>query len=123
MSSSSSTLTPLAPNGSFKVAIVGGGLGGLLLAHLLKDVPGVDLRVFERDENPSSRNQGLVIGLNQNGYDAVCQAPVMRARMEKLLRADSARDLVMMDSKGGLLFQVCSGFRRPRKLFAETSPP
>jgi 2-polyprenyl-6-methoxyphenol hydroxylase-like FAD-dependent oxidoreductase len=57
-----------------RVLIAGGGLGGLLLAHRLlqeKNEQGIEVIVLERDENASSRDQGIVIGLSQDGVDAV----------------------------------------------------
>lgn len=45
------------------VAIAGGGIGGLALAHALASA-GVDVTVLERDEQPSTTGSGLVLAPN-----------------------------------------------------------
>ena len=52
------------------VAIVGGGIGGLTLAHLLHD-SGIDVTIYERDIDEHSREQGFYIGLNKTGLPAL----------------------------------------------------
>jgi salicylate hydroxylase len=52
------------------VIIVGGGLGGLVLAQALKTVP-IKLTVFERDASEEARGQGYHIGLNADGAKAL----------------------------------------------------
>jgi 2-polyprenyl-6-methoxyphenol hydroxylase-like FAD-dependent oxidoreductase len=52
------------------VAIVGGGLGGLVLAHMLRE-GGMPATVYERDEAAESRLQGYIIGLTEEGVAAL----------------------------------------------------
>ena len=59
-----------------RILIVGGGLGGLLLAHRLvkENDPELQVVILERDESPQARDQGIVIGLRQEGVDAIVEA-------------------------------------------------
>ena len=45
-----------------RIAIVGGGIGGLTLANLLK-LRGLEATVYERDQSLEARIQGYAIGL------------------------------------------------------------
>jgi len=56
--------------GTFKVLIVGGGLGGLCLAQGLKKA-GIECEVFERDRSKTDRTQGYRIGINPDGSRAL----------------------------------------------------
>lgn len=55
---------------SFKVLIIGGGLGGLCLAQGLKKA-GIDFQVFERDASPTSRLQGYRLSMNPAGLESL----------------------------------------------------
>eukprot|EP01137_Pigoraptor_chileana_P008732 Opistho-2@55985 len=47
-----------------RIAVVGGGIGGLAFAHLMKiKCPNVIITIYERDESPNARAQGYSIGL------------------------------------------------------------
>ena len=50
----------------YRVIIVGGGLGGLALAHGLRG-QGIDVAVYERDAHPEARPQGYRIQLDEPG--------------------------------------------------------
>jgi hypothetical protein len=50
-----------------RVIIVGGGLGGLALAHLLRASSTITAVVYERDMVPDARGQGYYIGLQDAG--------------------------------------------------------
>ncbi|WP_086821670.1 NAD(P)/FAD-dependent oxidoreductase [Allokutzneria sp. NRRL B-24872] len=55
-----------------EVIVVGGGIGGLALAHGLRGA-GVGVRVFERDRQRSDRLQGFRIHLNPHGIAALAE--------------------------------------------------
>jgi len=77
-----------------KIAIVGGGPGGLTLARLLQ-IKGTDVSVYERDLNKEVRVQGATLDLHEDsGLKALKQAGLMEA-FEKNYRpgADKMRIL------------------------------
>lgn len=60
-----------------KVAIIGGGPGGLTLARLLQE-KGIDVKVYERDENKNVRQQGSTLDLHEDtGLKALLEAGLM----------------------------------------------
>ncbi len=62
-----------------KVAIVGGGPGGLTLARLLQ-LSGADAAVYERDRDSGARAQGATLDLHdESGLKALQQAELMEA--------------------------------------------
>ncbi len=62
-----------------KIAIVGGGPGGLTLARLLQK-KGADVRVYERDLNKDARVQGATLDLHEeSGLAALKEAGLMNA--------------------------------------------
>ena len=64
-----------------KIAIIGGGPGGLTLAKLLQ-MKGADVKVYERDINKDARMQGATLDLHEeSGLAALRQAGLMDAFM------------------------------------------
>lgn len=62
-----------------KIAIVGGGPGGLTLAKLLQ-LKGADVNVFERDEDKTARQQGATLDLHEeSGLEALRRAGLTEA--------------------------------------------
>jgi 2-polyprenyl-6-methoxyphenol hydroxylase-like FAD-dependent oxidoreductase len=60
-----------------KIAIVGGGPGGLTLARLLQ-MNGADVKVYERDANKDARMQGATLDLHEeSGLKALNEAGLM----------------------------------------------
>ncbi|PZR23514.1 MAG: 2-polyprenyl-6-methoxyphenol hydroxylase [Citrobacter freundii] len=60
-----------------KIAIIGGGPGGLTLARLLQ-LKGADVKVYERDANAQVRQQGATLDLHEDsGLRALTQAGLM----------------------------------------------
>ena len=93
-----------------KVAIVGGGPGGLTLARLLQR-NGVKVRVYERDISPAARVQGATLNLNEeSGLEAIRKAGLMdafraayRPGAEKLIIADQDANVLLNDLGGDSL--------------------
>lgn len=54
---------------SFKVLIIGAGLGGLTLAHALRR-DGIDYAIYERDKGPFDRPQGYRLHLDRDSINA-----------------------------------------------------
>jgi 2-polyprenyl-6-methoxyphenol hydroxylase-like FAD-dependent oxidoreductase len=71
------------------IAIIGGGIGGLALGHLLL---GTDYKVtiYERDVTPKSRQQGFYIGLNLEGQSVLQRIKSSCSALEKILHSDNA---------------------------------
>lgn len=62
-----------------KIAIIGGGPGGLTLARLLQ-MRGADVKVYERDASRASRVQGAIVDLHfESGLKVIEQADLMDA--------------------------------------------
>lgn len=49
-----------------RVLVIGGGIGGLCLAHGLRQA-GVDVEVYERDESADGRRQGYRLRISPQG--------------------------------------------------------
>lgn len=84
-----------------KVAIVGGGPGGLTLARLLQ-MKGADVKVYERDFNQDARVQGAIVDLHfDSGLKAIEAAGLLEAfKANYMPGADKYR---LMDPKGNIL--------------------
>jgi len=82
------------------ICIVGGGLGGLALAHaLVRECPEKKVVVLERDESSVARSQGIIIGVQQGGIDALVRlggAPIVTA-LEGLLQEQGPKDLLILN--------------------------
>ncbi|MDI3321859.1 FAD-dependent oxidoreductase [Pinibacter soli] len=85
-----------------KIAIVGGGPGGLTLAKLLQ-IKGADIKVYERDVNKDVRVQGATLDLHEDsGLEALRQAGLMEAFKENYRpNADRIR---IVDSAANIVF-------------------
>ncbi len=75
---------------SFKVAIIGAGIGGLCLAQSLRRA-GIEFQVFERDPSPSARPQGYRLHLDADGIQALKES--LAAPLYGLLEATSMTPL------------------------------
>jgi len=85
-----------------KIAIIGGGPGGLTLARLLQQ-KGVDVKVYERDLNRNVRTQGATLDLHQNsGLKALTSANLLDTFKTKY-RPGAEKGRVL-DKAGNILF-------------------
>jgi 2-polyprenyl-6-methoxyphenol hydroxylase-like FAD-dependent oxidoreductase len=84
-----------------KIAIVGGGPGGLTLARLLQ-MKGADVKVYERDINKDARMQGATLDLHEeSGLKALGEAGLMEAF--KANYRPGAEKLRIMDKNANLI--------------------
>lgn len=73
-----------------KIAIVGGGPGGLTLARLLQ-MQGLEVKVFERDFDENVRVQGATLDLHENsGLEALKRADLLE-EFYKYYRPDAGK--------------------------------
>src|SRR6202020_1507249 len=84
-----------------KIAIVGGGPGGLTLARLLQ-MRGADIAVYERDQSRSARVQGSALDLHENSGLAALEAAGLMDEFWANHRPDLDR-LRLADAKGTIL--------------------
>ena len=85
-----------------KVAIVGAGPGGLTLATLLQQ-HGVDVKVYERDENKNARAKGATLDLHEeSGLRAIREAGLLDAFWENY--RPGADKLRVMDKNAKIVF-------------------
>src|SRR6202167_6383368 len=84
-----------------RIAIVGGGPGGLTLARLLKQ-SGVQVSVYERDQSRSARVQGSALDLHENSGLAALEAAGLIDAFWANHRPDLDR-LRLTDAKGKVL--------------------
>jgi len=85
-----------------KIAIVGGGPGGLTLARLLQ-LNGTDVKVFERDINKDARVQGTTLDLHEeSGLKALRRAHLLN-EFKKNYRP-GADKLIIVNEKAKIFF-------------------
>ncbi|GAB4021542.1 FAD-dependent oxidoreductase [Spirosoma koreense] len=77
-----------------RIAIVGGGPGGLTLARLLQ-LKGADVKVYERDNSPEARVKGAIVDLHaDSGLKVIKAAGLLEAfKAAYMIGADKFRSL------------------------------
>lgn len=85
-----------------KVAIIGGGPGGLTLAVLLQNA-GVSVKVYERDTNSNARVQGAPLDLHKESGLAALEKAGLMGEFKKKYMYGADRELIM-DAKGTIHF-------------------
>jgi 2-polyprenyl-6-methoxyphenol hydroxylase-like FAD-dependent oxidoreductase len=90
-----------------KIAIVGGGPGGLTLARLLQ-LRGAIVKVYERDLNKNARLQGTTLDLHhESGLKALQQAQLLD-EFKKNFRPGADR-MIIVNENGDILFSDHEG--------------
>lgn len=85
-----------------KIAIIGGGPGGLTLARLLQ-LQGASVKVYERDIDQHQRQQGATLDLHdESGLKALTAAGLM-GEFKKHYRPGADR-LKLLDEQGNIVF-------------------
>ncbi|MDF2380875.1 FAD-dependent monooxygenase [Nostoc ellipsosporum NOK] len=90
-----------------KIAIIGGGPGGLVLARLLQ-LSNIDVKVYERDHHKNARSQGATLDLHEeSGLEALRRAGLLgefykhhRPDAGKLRVVDAAMHIHYDDNAG-----------------------
>ena len=90
-----------------RIAIVGGGPGGLTLARLLQ-LKGADVKVYERDFNKDARVQGTTLDLHkESGLKALRQAQLLdafkknyRPGADKMIIVNENAEIFFSDHEG-----------------------
>ncbi|SDP96080.1 2-polyprenyl-6-methoxyphenol hydroxylase [Mucilaginibacter sp. OK268] len=94
-----------------KIAIVGGGPGGLTLARLLQ-MNGANVKVYERDINKDARAKGATLDLHEeSGLKALHEAGLMDA-FNANFRPDADRVRVM-DKQANIILDEHDAPKRP----------
>ncbi|MET7997475.1 NAD(P)/FAD-dependent oxidoreductase [Amycolatopsis sp. NPDC005232] len=114
-----------------RIAIAGGGLGGLTLARVLH-VHGIHADVYERDTGPTARIQGGTLDLHPAGGQLALHEAGLTSGFRAIARPEG-QDLVLHDHTGTLLLREDTPddeFGRPeadrpalRKLLLDALPP
>ncbi|KAM9994065.1 hypothetical protein ACTFIZ_012030 [Dictyostelium cf. discoideum] len=90
-----------------KVLIIGGGLGGLVLANILKR-ENIKFKIFERDACEKSRIQGYLIGLNKIGIESL-KSSLSEEKFEKIKQLFKDGEFAVADRNLEILLKFKSG--------------
>ncbi|PTS96159.1 2-polyprenyl-6-methoxyphenol hydroxylase [Pedobacter sp. HMWF019] len=120
-----------------KIAVVGGGPGGLTLARLLQ-LKGANVKVYERDLNKDARVQGSPLDMHEeSGYAALCKANLLdefkkniRLGADKKIIVNEHAEIIFSDHETKPGKNPSNGHARPeidrgvlRKIFLESLEP
>lgn len=96
---------------TMRVAVIGGGLGGLCLAQLLQTkrrtataMQLLEVCVYERDAGPTGRSQGYQIGVDPDGTKVLHAVPGLEG-LDALLRLNKQCGFVMTDPQLRVLLE------------------
>ncbi|KAJ3568902.1 hypothetical protein NP233_g5407 [Leucocoprinus birnbaumii] len=103
-SSQYNTIVQFAMGPQARIAIIGGGPGGLMLARLLK-LQGVPFRLFELDSSPESRSQGGTLDIHKDSGQMAVKAAGLFEAFEKHARREAAA-MKMLDKDGVLVWET-----------------
>ncbi|WP_437312459.1 FAD-dependent oxidoreductase [Sorangium sp. So ce385] len=90
-----------------RIAIVGGGPGGLTLARVLQ-TRGISATVFEREASPTARPQGGTLDMQADSGQVALRAAGLYERFLEISRPEG-QDLRLFDGEGTLLFEHIAG--------------
>lgn len=92
----------------FKIAVVGGGIGGLTLASVLRKAYNIRCTVFEVDETENSRNQGGSLDLHVHSGQFALEKAGLIGEFHKHARYQGEA-LVITDKTGKVFYQETGG--------------
>ncbi|KAI0266067.1 hypothetical protein BC834DRAFT_875326 [Gloeopeniophorella convolvens] len=87
----------------FSIAVVGAGLGGLVLARVLQ-LHGVPVHVFEREASPAARGQGGSLDMHPETGQRALAAAQLTSEFRALARPEG-EELRFADRAGAVLFE------------------
>ena len=87
----------------FSIAVVGAGLGGLVLARVLQ-LHGVTVTVFEREPTPSSRGQGGSLDMHPGSGQYALETAQLTAQFRKVARPEG-EEMKITDKHGTVVFE------------------
>ncbi|HEY0198911.1 MAG TPA: NAD(P)/FAD-dependent oxidoreductase [Rhodanobacter sp.] len=95
-----------------RIAIVGGGPGGLTLARILH-LHGIASTVFEREEGPLVRPQGGTLDLHEDSGLLALERAGLRGEFERIARYEDQGSR-LLDKHGRILLEDTEGFDESR---------
>jgi 2-polyprenyl-6-methoxyphenol hydroxylase-like FAD-dependent oxidoreductase len=104
----------MSKNVSKRIAIVGGGPGGLTLARILQ-INGIDVRVYERESSIDARSQGGTLDLHPDSGQYALRTAGLFDKFQTLCRPEG-QDARIVDKSGTLYTEEVaneSSFDRP----------
>ena len=117
----------MSPN-SLKIAIIGGGPGGLALARLLH-VKNIQFTVFERDASPSVRSQGGTLDIHEETGQRTLKEAGLWDTISQSLRYEGEAMIVVDENNTRVMENLEGGSNRPeldrqvlRKVLIESIP-
>lgn len=93
-------MTSVSP---FSIAVIGAGLGGLVLARVLQ-LHGVTVTVFEREPTSSSRGQGGSLDMHPESGQYALETAQLTAQFRKVARPEG-EETKIMDKHGTVVFE------------------
>jgi 2-polyprenyl-6-methoxyphenol hydroxylase-like FAD-dependent oxidoreductase len=93
----------MAPESPFSVAVIGAGLGGLVLARVLQ-LHGITVTVFEREPTSSSRGQGGSLDIHPETGQYALETAQLTAQFRKVARPEG-EETKITDKHGTIVFE------------------
>jgi 2-polyprenyl-6-methoxyphenol hydroxylase-like FAD-dependent oxidoreductase len=98
-----SLMTPVTHPAPFSIAVVGAGLGGLVLARVLQ-LHGIAVTVFEREPTSSSRGQGGSLDIHPESGQYALETAQLTAQFRKVARPEG-EEMKIVDKHGTVVFE------------------
>jgi 2-polyprenyl-6-methoxyphenol hydroxylase-like FAD-dependent oxidoreductase len=93
----------MAPESSFSIAVIGAGLGGLVLARVLQ-LHGITVTVFERESTSSSRGQGGSLDIHPETGQYALETAQLTAQFRMVARPEG-EETKITDKHGTVVFE------------------
>ena len=93
----------MAPESSFSIAVIGAGLGGLVLARVLQ-LHGITVTVFEREPTSSSRGQGGSLDIHPGTGQYALETARLTAQFREIARPEDDK-MKIADKHGTVVFE------------------